>query len=160
MRRRPKSSSARIATPATAVFDASALVRALPRVGDEAAAAAWVEEAVAGRVRATVPDLVYGEVANALLSYVRAGRMMPADAHSALKLILELPLRTVSLKTLAADALALAEEIGLSVYDACYAVLSEATSATLVTADRRLAATVERVALLPDDGPPTRRLRR
>jgi predicted nucleic acid-binding protein len=140
--------------PVTAVFDASALVRALPQVGDEVAAAAWVEEAVVGRVRATVPDLVYGEVANALLGYVRARRVAPADAQTALRLIVELPLRTVSLKTLATDALALAQEIGLSVYDAAYVVLSQATSATLVTADRRLAAAVDRVALLPEDGPP------
>jgi predicted nucleic acid-binding protein len=140
--------------PVTAVFDASALVRALPQVGDEVAAAAWVEEAVVGRVRATVPDLVYGEVANALLGYVRAHRVAPADAQAALRLIVELPLRTVSLKTFATDALALAQEIGLSVYDAAYVVLSQATSATLVTADRRLAAAVDRVALLPEDGPP------
>jgi predicted nucleic acid-binding protein len=130
-------------------------VRALPRVGNEAAAAAWVEEAVAGRVRATVPDLVYGEVANALLRYVRGGRIAADDARSAQRLILELPLRVVSLRTLAADALALAQEIGLSAYDAAYVLLSEASGATLVTADRRLAATAERVALLPDDGPPT-----
>ena len=129
-------------------------MRALPQVGEEVAAAAWVEAAVAGRVRATVPDLVFGEVANALLGYVRAGRMAPADAEIALRLILELPLRTVSLKTLAADALALAQEIGLSAYDAAYVVLSEATAATLVTADRSLAAAVKQVALLPGDGPP------
>jgi predicted nucleic acid-binding protein len=83
--------------------------------------------------------------------------MAQEDAGIALRLILELPLRTVSVKTLAADALALAHEIGLSVYDAAYAVLSQATSATLVTADRRLAATVKRAALLPDEGPPTGR---
>jgi predicted nucleic acid-binding protein len=130
-------------------------VRALPQVGEEVAAAAWVEAVVEGRVRATVPDLVYGEVANALLGYVRAGRMAQEDAGIALGLIIELPLRTVSLKTLAADALALAQEIGLSAYDAAFVVLSRATSATLVTADRRLAATVERVALLPDEGPPS-----
>jgi predicted nucleic acid-binding protein len=105
-------------------------------------------------VRVTVPDLVYGEVANALLGYVRASQLAPADAQLALRLILELPLRTVSLRTLAADALAYANEIGLSAYDAAYVVLSEATSATLVTADRRLAATLDRVALLPDVGPP------
>jgi predicted nucleic acid-binding protein len=114
-----------------------------------------VEGAVSGRVRATVPDLVYGEVANALLGYVRAGRIAADDARSALRLILELPLRVVSLRTLAADALALAEEIGLSAYEAAYVLLSEASGATLVTADRRLAAAVERVALLPKDGPPT-----
>jgi predicted nucleic acid-binding protein len=71
-----------------------------------------------------------------------------------MRLILEVPLRVVSLRSLAVDALALAREIGLSVYDATYVLLTEATGATLVTADRRLAATAERAALIPNDGPP------
>jgi predicted nucleic acid-binding protein len=129
-------------------------VRALPSVGDEATAAAWVEAAVDGRVRVTAPDLVYGEVANALLRYVRAGSLTAADADEAIRLILEVPLRPVSLRSLAADALALAQEIGLSAYDAAYVLLTEATGSTLVTADRRLAAAVERVAFIPNDGPP------
>jgi predicted nucleic acid-binding protein len=101
----------------------------------------------------TVPDLVYGEVANALLRYVRAGRLAATDADEAIRLILEVPLRAVSLRSLAVDALTLAREIGLSVYDATYVLLAEATAATLVTADRRLAAAVDRVAVIPDDGP-------
>ena len=71
-----------------------------------------------------------------------------------MRLILEVPLRVVSLRSLAVDALTLAREIGLSVYDATYVLLAEATGSTLVTADRRLATAVERVALIPDDGPP------
>jgi predicted nucleic acid-binding protein len=102
----------------------------------------------------TAPDLVYGEVANALLRYVRAGRLESADADEAMRLILEVPLRVVSLRSLAVDALRLAREIGLSVYDATYVLLTEATGATLVTADRRLAAAVDRVALIPNDRPP------
>jgi predicted nucleic acid-binding protein len=113
-----------------------------------------VEEAVAGRVRAVVPDLVFGEVGNALLGYVRGGRIALGDAQTALGLVLEVPLHVVSLKTLAEDALRRAHELGLSVYDAAYVVLTEATGATLVTADRRLAATVQKVALLPDAAPP------
>ena len=131
------------------------MVRALPRVGDEEAALAWVEAALAGRVRVTAPDLVYGEVANALLRYVRAGRLAAADADEAMRLILEVPLRVVSLRSLAADALVLAREIGLSAYDATYVLLTEATGATLVTADRRLAAAVRQAALIPDDWPPS-----
>jgi predicted nucleic acid-binding protein len=102
----------------------------------------------------TAPDLVYGEVANALLRYVRAGRLESSDADEAMRLILEVPLRAVSLKSLAVDALTLAREIGLSVYDTTYVLLAEATGATLVTADRRLAEAVGRVALIPGDGPP------
>jgi predicted nucleic acid-binding protein len=71
-----------------------------------------------------------------------------------MRLILEVPLRVVSLRSLAADALKLAREIGVSAYDATYVLLSEATGSTLVTADRRLARAVERVALIPNDGPP------
>ena len=93
-------------------------------------------------------------MANALLSYVRAGRLAAADADKAMRLILEVPLRVVSQRSLAGDALMLAREIGLSAYDATYVLLTEATGATLVTADRRLAAAVGRVALLPNDGPP------
>ena len=105
----------------------------------------------------TVPDLVYGEVANALLGYVRARQLAAVDADEAMQLILEVPVRVVSLRSLAVDALRLAREIGLSAYDATYVLLTEATGATLVTADRRLAAAVERVALIPNDGPPPTR---
>ena len=153
-RRRLKSSFARTATPATAVFDASTFVRALPTVGDEATASAWIEAALDGRVRVTAPDLVYGEVANALLRYVRAGALASADADEAMRLILEVPLRAVSLRRLAADALTLAVDMGLSAYDATYVLLAEATDSTLVTADRRLATAVKGVALIPNDGPP------
>jgi predicted nucleic acid-binding protein len=43
------------------------------------------------------------------------------------------------LAELAAGSLAVALERGLSVYDACYAVVAEVEKAVLVTADRRLA---------------------
>jgi predicted nucleic acid-binding protein len=102
----------------------------------------------------TAPDLVYGEVANALLRYVRTGGLTAADADEAMRLMLEVPVRVVSLRSLAPDALMLAREIGLSAYDATYVLLAEATGAPLVTADRRLAAAVVRAALIPDDGPP------
>jgi predicted nucleic acid-binding protein len=91
-----------------------------------------------------------------LLRYVRAGRLAAADADEAVRLILEVPVRVVSLRSLVVDALTLAREIGLSVYDATYVLLTEATGATLVTADRRLAAAVERAALIPNDRPPPR----
>jgi predicted nucleic acid-binding protein len=71
-----------------------------------------------------------------------------------MRLTLEVPVRVVSLRSLAVDALALAHEIGLSAYDATYVLLAEATASILVTADRRIATAIERVALIPDDGPP------
>jgi predicted nucleic acid-binding protein len=64
-----------------------------------------------------------------------------------------LPFRVASLRSLAADALERALELGLSVYDACYVVLADAADATFVTADRRLAAAVSRAAVLPETHP-------
>ena len=83
------------------------------------------------------------------------GKNERAHTASGMRLTLEVPLRVVSLRSLAVDAFTLAYEIGLSAYDATYVLLTEATGSTLVTADRRLATAVERAALIPDDGPPT-----
>ena len=49
---------------------------------------------------------------------------------------------------LAEPAVGFAISQGLSVYDACYAVLAEAEDAVLVTADRRLAAAATRAELV------------
>lgn len=60
-----------------------------------------------------------------------------------------LPIETRSLRGLAASALAAAIRRRLSVYDACYVVLADALDAPIVTADRRLAAALDRVELIP-----------
>jgi predicted nucleic acid-binding protein len=75
------------------------------------------------------------------------------DARTKLRLIVALPLRVASLRSLADDALVTALETGLSVYDACYVVLATAGDATLVTADQRLADAAPRAALLPHTFP-------
>ena len=120
---------------------------------DDTAAEAWVAAVIGGRVEGFVPDLVFAETANALRGYVRGGELAEDDARTKLSLIVELPLRVASLRSLAGDALTRALELDLSVYDACYVALADAADATLVTADRRLAAAVPRAAVLPDDHP-------
>jgi predicted nucleic acid-binding protein len=92
--------------------------------------------------------LVYAELGNALLSYVRAEKMTAGDASAALRIVVALPLRAHRLGELAPSALALAVETGLSVYDCCYAALAESLDAPLVTADRRLAGAVPLAELL------------
>jgi predicted nucleic acid-binding protein len=104
-------------------------------------------------VEGFVPDLVFAEAANAFRGYARAGQLTEGDARAKLALLTELPLRVASLRTLAGDALVRALELRLSVYDACYVVLADAADATLVTADRQLAAAVPRAAVLPDAHP-------
>jgi predicted nucleic acid-binding protein len=141
-------------TPARAVFDASALVRAATAPEDDAADA-WVAALAAGEIEGLAPDLVYAEVANALWLHVRSSVLSAADADEKLRLLIELPLRIASLRSLAADALALAIKRSLTVYEATYIVLAETADAMLVTADQRLARAAARPALLPDARPPS-----
>ncbi len=112
-------------------------------------------EAIAGRrVRARVPDIVFLEVANAFLKYVRAGSMAIDAADEGLSRVLAAPLERVAAELIARQALALAAVRGISAYDGAYLALALGTNAVLVTADRRLAAEAERSALLPNEGPP------
>lgn len=84
-----------------------------------------------------------------------ARRLGQDDARSVLEVVTVLPFAVISLPLLVRAALDLALARGLTAYDACYAVLAEATDAVLVTADVRLAAAVPRSALLPAAAPPS-----
>jgi predicted nucleic acid-binding protein len=128
-----------------ATFDANVFIRAL--ADREPGAIAWLDRAV-GEVEVSVPDLVFAEVGNALAGYVRAAQMSIERALEILELAVRLPRDVHPTRELAAPALAVALSRGLSVYDACYAVLSEAEDAVLVTSDRSLAAAVKRAELL------------
>jgi predicted nucleic acid-binding protein len=128
------------------VLDASVVLRAtvdrgtaavsvLERVRDAALEAAW-------------PDLLFVEVANGVATLARAGRVTERTASQVLAFTLAAPVRIVSVLELVVPALAVASARSLSVYDACYVVLAEATDSTLVTADRRLATVTANTHLL------------
>jgi predicted nucleic acid-binding protein len=128
------------------VFDASAVVRAVVQETEDARD--WTKALEEANLDADVPDLVFAEVANACLGYVRAGGMTRALAEERIGLVRALPLGVRSTRDLVEAALFIALELGLSAYDACYVALAEATEATLVTADGRLAAAYPRSVLL------------
>lgn len=140
--------SARTATPARAVFDASALVRGVIRPKPGGAAIEWIERLVAGDVEGFAPDLVFPESANALVGYVRSRVLDEERANGILQALVRLPLEVIAGRQLVPAAHRLALVRGLTVYDACYLALAEALGATLVTADRRLASVAKRSALL------------
>jgi predicted nucleic acid-binding protein len=128
------------------VLDASVVLRAtvdrgtaavsvLERVRDAALEAAW-------------PDLLFVEVANGVATLARTGRVTERTASQVLAFTLAAPVRVVSVLELVVPALAVASARSLSVYDACYVVLAEATDSTLVTADRRLATVTANAHLL------------
>ncbi len=133
-------------TAAKAVLDANVFVRsAVQRSTD---ARTWLDAVEADELDGHVPELVYAEVANSLLKYVRAEKMTVGDAKAALATVIALPMRAHRLGELMPGALGLAVETGLSAYDCCYAVLSESLDAPLVTADRRLATAFPSAELL------------
>ena len=111
----------------------------------------WLNAVAQGTVTAVAPDHVYAEVANALRGYVRARGLDPSTADERLSAALDLPLTIVPSRVLARQALALAVTRGVSAYDGLYLALALGFDATLVTADRRLAAAAAgaRVELLP-----------
>jgi predicted nucleic acid-binding protein len=129
-----------------AVFDASVLVRAV--VPLEESALGWVRRAIGQEVSVAVPALIFAEVGNALNTYVREATITLDGALKRLAFILRMPLEIRQLEDLLEPAVGLAIARGLSVHDACYAVLAEAEGALLVTADRRLATAVTRAELL------------
>jgi predicted nucleic acid-binding protein len=99
-------------------------------------------------VRGHAPDLLWAEVASALRLYVQTGALTRRQAHEVLAYALGLRLSIRPLRGLAAPALDRALASDLSVYDACYVVLADALGATLVTADRTLAAAAGRAELI------------
>ncbi len=133
-------------TPAEVVLDASALVRGLLR--ESADAVEVVARVADGSITAHAPDLIGPETANALLRLVRAGRATPGGAATMLEGVASSALVRYPSAPFARPAFDLAVDTGISAYDAFYAVLSGLLELPLVTADRRLAAAVERSVLV------------
>ncbi len=133
-------------TSALVAFDASVIVRAA--LGESERAFEWIRDVDAREAEGVAPDLIWLEVANALAGYVRYGRISLEQGRRALAAAVRLPLRTLTAHELAAPSFAVALERGLSVYDACYALVAEAEGAVLVTADRQLAGAAKRSELL------------
>lgn len=98
-----------------------------------------------------VPDLFFVECANVFRSRVHRRLMKAAAARDAFGILRSLPLRAVASGELAAAALDLALDAGISVYDAVYASLARMLAAPLVTADGRLLAALRKagIAALP-----------
>ena len=86
-----------------------------------------------------VPDLFFTECGNVLWKRVRRGEITAHTARKGMVDLLALRLTSTPTEELAARAVDIALEHGVTVYDACYAALAEARSVPLLTADRELA---------------------
>jgi predicted nucleic acid-binding protein len=129
-----------------AVFDASVFVRAI--VPLEASAVEWVRRAIGREVSVSVPELVFAEVGNALCGYAKEATITLDGALRRLAFVLRMPLEVREIAGVVEPATGFAVSRGLTVCDACYAVLAEAEDAVLVTADRGLAAAVPRAEVI------------
>ena len=128
------------------VLDASAVVRAV--IDWSTDARSWLDAVDQGAADAFAPDLIYAEISNSLVRYVRAGRSSAHEVVRVLGAVAELPIETRPTKALFGVAYGLATVRGVSAYDAHYLVLAEAEDAVLVTADRALAAAATKSVLL------------
>lgn len=99
-------------------------------------------EAVTGAECIIAPDLVVHEFANALWKLVAGGRMTENFAHQALTGLEALISDLVAGSGIVHEALRIAIELRHPVYDCFYLALALERDATLLTADRRLAAQV------------------
>lgn len=121
------------------VVDTSALVRLyvpdgpLPAGLEETVEAAWRGDAVL-----LAPELLLAEVGQVLRKKERTGFLSSEECDAILDAVLALPLETVCHRPLLEDALALARETELTVYDALFLALARGRGADLISADARL----------------------
>jgi predicted nucleic acid-binding protein len=97
---------------------------------------------------AFAPDIFALECANGVRGYVRVREIQPAKGAELLSLLLSLRIVLIPAVQLAQASYEVALELGLSVYDAAYVVVARSAQATLITADRRLAAAYDRSELI------------
>jgi predicted nucleic acid-binding protein len=119
------------------VTDASVALKWL--VDDEGSAAArdllLHEDAIA-------PELIVAEICNAAWRLARAG-LLTAEQYGVIpRRIDEFFIRLVPILPLAPRAAAIARELDHPAYDCFYVALAEASSAKLITADKRLVSRV------------------
>lgn len=119
------------------VLDASVVVKWFHEEEDTAQAERLQEQIARGEIRAIVPPLLFYEVANVLT--LKAGSEIE-EAIAAHHVLENLPFQVQEvIHTVLEEAIRIAHQNHLSVYDAIYVALAIWSGATLVTADEKLA---------------------
>lgn len=122
------------------VLDASVVIKWFHEERDTDRAEKLQEQISKGEVRALVPPLLFYEVANVLT--MKAGSEIE-QIINAYRILENLPFQVVEvIRTVMEEAVRIAYQNRISVYDAIYVALAILSDATLITADERLANTI------------------
>lgn len=155
-----------IAVPIACAIDASVAIKWFINEPDSAIAQQLLVHLTADpHARFFVPDFFYLECGNILWKHAhQRGTLTAPAAVAKMSDLLALPLQSITTSSLAALAVQLALDHGVTVYDACYVAASFQLNVPLITADDRLvrkfAGTAYRILLLsaltiPPLPPPT-----
>ncbi|MCA0434680.1 MAG: type II toxin-antitoxin system VapC family toxin [Proteobacteria bacterium] len=119
-----------------AVLDANIAAALMIRLPYSAAA----EEAVREASEILAPDLIFSETANAFWKMARLDMALLFHGKAALQKLNNLFDLILPSQESAVDAYMMAVEHGHPVYDCIYVIAARKSAATLITADKRLAA--------------------
>ena len=107
-----------------------------------------LREAERGEGGLLAPELILPEAAQVLRKKHREGILSREEMEELLECILSLPIKLFGHRALIRRASALAREENLTVYDSLFLSLAEAKNGRLITADRALVRTAEKLELL------------
>ena len=122
------------------VLDTSALIRLyvpdgpLPEDLENCIASAWCSETIL-----IIPELAFAELTQVLWKKEKAGFLEPFEVDEILSSILELPLEVDGHYAILPDALKIARQYNITVYDAIFLAVAKKRNAKLITADQKLA---------------------
>ena len=122
-----------------AVLDTSALVRFyVPDGPIPDKLEKYVSSALCAETTLIIPELALAEFAQVLLKKEQAGYLTPLEVDDIMAAFLDLPLEVFGHIDILPDALSLARQHALSVYDALFMALAVNKNAELLTADQSL----------------------
>ena len=124
------------------VIDASAVLRRLLERSPKA-------DEVIRRDALIAPGVIVPETLCGLVKEMQFRGLQVEAAAALLEHFLALPIELVPDAALAGQALRVANELGLTAYDSSYVALARARDASLVTADKPVAARYPRSELIP-----------
>ncbi len=119
----------------TGVIDTSALIKFVLPEDHSDTARNLIEQHISSVLELSAPEYILVEAANVLWKRVSRNDLLPGEAAQALHELRRVDLVLIPESQLLDDALLLAAEINITVYDALFCVLAQRQQAPLITAD-------------------------